>query len=204
MVHETSPLVKLVSIQYYILMSDIVIQLYLERIGGLLRAETRALLTEYSLPPVQFEALQYLSLCNRYSDSPKGVTEYLGQTKGTVSQSLKALENKGYIVKKPDKDDGRVVHLSVTEKAQKLVNELGKLPVLSQYCQQQSTAEIETLELSLKKLLVQLQKINHRRSFGQCKTCVHHIKNNDGTYTCGLTKEPLSISDIDLICLEHE
>jgi len=185
-------------------MNEIVIQQYLERIGGLLRAESRALLAEYSLPPVQFEALQYLSLCNRYSDSPKGVTEYLGQTKGTVSQSLKALQNKGYIVKKPDEADGRVVHLSVTDKAQKLLTKLGQLPVLSQFCQHKGKTEVAELESNLRDLLHELQQINHRRSFGQCKTCAHHIRNKDGAYTCGLTKESLSENDIELICLEHE
>lgn len=185
-------------------MQDIEIQQYLERIGGLLRAESRSLLAEYGLPPVQFEALYYLSICNRYSDIPKGVTEYLGQTKGTVSQSLKALESKGYIEKKPDTEDRRVVHLVVTSQGQKLLKKLNPLPVISQYSSQVDSKTIELLTYSLKSLLKQLQAINQRRSFGQCKTCVHHISHGQGEYQCGLTKEPLKEFEIELICREHE
>jgi DNA-binding MarR family transcriptional regulator len=48
----------------------------------------------HGLQPVQLEVLNYLSSCNRYSDTPMAVTEYLGQTKGTVSQTIKTLEKK--------------------------------------------------------------------------------------------------------------
>ncbi len=62
------------------------------------------------LQPVQLSALHYLARCNRYSDTPLGVTEYLGLTKGTVSQSLKVLEGRGLISKLPDARDRRSVH----------------------------------------------------------------------------------------------
>ena len=47
------------------------------------------------LNPAQWEALRYIARANRYSRSPSAVAEYLGATKGTVSQTLKALEHKG-------------------------------------------------------------------------------------------------------------
>ena len=75
-------------------MELLIAQQLLERLAGLLRSESRKLLSEYGLQPVQFEALHYLSNCNRYSDTPMAVTEYLGQTKGSVSQTLKVLEKK--------------------------------------------------------------------------------------------------------------
>ena len=71
----------------------------LERLNNLLRMEMRAFGLSYGLLPVQIEALTYLTRCNRYSDTPQAVTEYLGLTKGTVSQSLKVLEQKGFFGK---------------------------------------------------------------------------------------------------------
>lgn len=185
-------------------MQDLIIQQYLERIGSLMRAESRSLLAEHGLPPVQFEALVYLSICNRYSDIPKGVTEYLGQTKGTVSQSLKALENKGYIIKKPDNNDGRMVHLLVTDKGQELIEKANRLPVISQYCGQTDKQALSKLSANLHDLLKQLQQINQRRSFGLCKSCRHHINHGNGEYECGLTNEPLKAFETELICREHE
>lgn len=53
------------------------------------------------------------------------VTEYLGQTKGTVSQALKVLENKKYIPKHSDTDDKRITHLKVTNSSQGPVQNKG-------------------------------------------------------------------------------
>jgi hypothetical protein len=55
------------------------------RLASPVRNEARQALAEHGLQPVQFEALHYLTRCNRYSDTPMAVTEFLGQTKGTVS-----------------------------------------------------------------------------------------------------------------------
>lgn len=76
-------------------MSAIALYDYLERLTSLMRAWSREQPLVAELQPVQLSALHYLARCNRYSDTPLGVTEYLGLTKGTVSQSLKVLEGGG-------------------------------------------------------------------------------------------------------------
>ena len=81
----------MVLIRYYIDMDTQLPQQTLERLASLLRSERRNRLLKHGLQPIQFEVLYYLSICNRYSDTPMGVTDYLGQTKGTVSQTLKVL-----------------------------------------------------------------------------------------------------------------
>lgn len=60
----------------------------LERIGNLLRAEERAAGLRHGPQPVHLQALRYVQSCNRYSNTPAALTEYLGLTKGTVSQTL--------------------------------------------------------------------------------------------------------------------
>ena len=74
----------------------------IERLANLLRQETRLEGQSLGLQPIQQEALYYLSTCNRYSDTTLAVTEFLGLTKGTVSQSLKILESKALISKVKD------------------------------------------------------------------------------------------------------
>ena len=44
------------------------------------------------LEPVHLATLRYLCNCNRFSNTASAITEYLGQTKGTISQTLKVLE----------------------------------------------------------------------------------------------------------------
>jgi DNA-binding MarR family transcriptional regulator len=179
-------------------------QQLLERLASLLRSESRNLLHEYGLQPVQFEALHYLSTCNRYSDTPMGVTEYLGQTKGSVSQTLKVLEKKGLIVKTPDENDKRVWHMTVTENGVTLVKEVLPSPSIQSASKLLGDQDIAKIDALLSKLLSTVQRANNFKSFGQCDSCRHNIKLGTGDYFCGLTKERLTHLDIGLICREHE
>jgi DNA-binding MarR family transcriptional regulator len=63
-----------------------------ERLGELLRVERRGMLRAKQLEPVHLATLCYMCTCNRFSNSASAITEYLGQTKGTTSQTLKVLE----------------------------------------------------------------------------------------------------------------
>jgi DNA-binding MarR family transcriptional regulator len=62
---------------------------------------------EGGLNPAQWEALRYLSRANRFSNSPIALTRFLGSTKGTISQTIEALERKGFITKGPRENEGR-------------------------------------------------------------------------------------------------
>ena len=90
------------------------LHLAIERISSLFREGLRNVATDRGLKLVQLEALVYLSMANRYSDTPLGVAEYLGITKGTASQTIKALVDLGLIDKVSDGSDGRVVHCTLT------------------------------------------------------------------------------------------
>ena len=185
-------------------MELLIAQQLLERLAGLLRSESRNLLSEYGLQPVQFEALHYLSNCNRYSDTPMAVTEYLGQTKGSVSQTLKVLEKKGLIDKTSDSSDKRVIHMAITVEGRELVAAIQPSPTLQLACDQLNKRDVSTINSSLTTLLTAMQKANDFKSFGQCASCRHNLKLDSGEYFCGLTNEPLSSVDTELICREHE
>lgn len=180
------------------------IQQLLERIAGLLRTESRNLLSAHGLQPVQFEALVYLSNCNRYSDTLMGVTEYLGQTKGTVSQTLRVLEKKELIKKVPDQTDKRVTHMSLTVTGRKLVNDIQSSALLKSANEHVDRKGAASLQGSLQALLEGMQQANDFKTFGQCATCKHNTRYSSGETICGLTKETLSNKDVELICREHE
>ena len=53
----------------------------IERMAALIRSEERKKCAEFGLQPVHLQVLDYLSRCNRYSDTPAALTNYLGMTR---------------------------------------------------------------------------------------------------------------------------
>lgn len=176
---------------------------YLERIGNLVRMGERQVESVKGLQPVQLEALHYLSNCNRYSNTPLAVAEYLGLTKGTVSQTLSVLESYGLVEKIPDMSDKRVVRLLLTPTGRDLVaNEIPPrlIKLAVDTLSEQARTEIVS---SLYATLLAMQRANQLKSFGQCKTCRHHRVEPEGNRWCGLTREALMPEDAEKICREH-
>ncbi|MEQ9619760.1 MAG: MarR family winged helix-turn-helix transcriptional regulator [Deltaproteobacteria bacterium] len=177
----------------------------IERLGNLLRAGERSQGIIDGLQPVHIQMLGYLSICNRYSDTPAGVTDFVGATKGTTSQSLGVLERKGYIRKKSDKRDRRVVRLELTARGKRFVETGFPPPDFVAALGGIKTRERGELSRLLTELLVRLQRNNRSRMFGVCHTCRHFKRDGLGeTHQCGLTLEPLTEGESMKICREHE
>jgi DNA-binding MarR family transcriptional regulator len=186
------------------LMSARQLHKHIERLSNLLRTESRQLLSGHGLQPVQLEVLHYLSVCNRYSDTAKGVTEYLGQTKGTVSQSIKVLKRKGFVTKHVDKTDKRMVHLKITHSAKSLLKLTVPAPLFCNATKRIQNQSMNQILNTLIALLRTVQKANGLKSFGVCRSCRYNQKTAGGDYLCGLTKEVLSANEVQLICREHD
>lgn len=174
----------------------------IERISSLLRSEERKKYAAIGLQPVHGQVLEYIAKCNKYSNTHAAVAEYLGLTKGTVSQTIQILERKHFIHKQTDSLDGRVVHLSLTEAGQQLINELKPLEMFKHAESKLSRQEFDTLGQALQTTLAVLQKANRNKSFGVCRSC-RYLTVEENHYLCGLTEQPLLRDDPDKICREH-
>lgn len=175
-------------------MNDFVI--WLERLFQLRRSLLRKAAAEQGLQLVHAEILDYLDKCNQYSNTPLAVSEYLGQTKGSISQSLKVLESKKLIHKKPDKVDGRSARLFLTPQAMQLIRLFQKeLPEPNN----PSTNAIPML----RSILENWQQQKGLKGFGICGTCRYNSKINKKEFLCELTGETLSIVHAEKICREH-
>ncbi len=171
----------------------------LERISSIFRSRLRERATEQGLKLVQLEALIYLSVANRYSNTAGALTEYLGVTKGTASQTVIALERRGLATKMPDANDGRILHCSLTAKGVAIAQAARPASFLAGL-----TGEMqdEALAASLRRLRL-VQAGRGFKSFGQCKSC-SHFRGTRGRYQCGLTKESLTAPESLQICREHK
>jgi DNA-binding MarR family transcriptional regulator len=174
-----------------------------ECLGRLIRGDLRARGAASSLQPVHLQALMYLREANRYSNTPQALAEYLGSTKGTVSQSLLVLYRRGLLERYADERDGRVVRLRLSRRGEKLVATEGLLGAAwEKALAGLPKADVSTARRVLQAVLLDFQRAGGSRSFGVCRTCTQFRREPSG-FRCGLTGEELSEDDSRHICREH-
>lgn len=170
----------------------------LERLARLLRAEGHA----GGLNPAQWEALRYLSRANRFSNSPIALTAYLDATKGTVSQTVKALERKGLIAKSPRPGEKRSIILSLTEKGRAT---LASDPLL------QLSGTLEAVAGKGRRRMARVadeilaaESVRRKlQSFGSCRSCRFFRESSAQGAMCMAFEQPLTAADMRLVCVAH-
>jgi DNA-binding MarR family transcriptional regulator len=149
----------------------------------------------------QLDALAYLAACNRYSDTPAAVAEYLDVTRGTASQSLRALERKALVHRRGDEGDRRVRHLAPTSAGRDVVAEIAAGEI-GTAVEALGPPVADALGDTLERVLRTVQARRGRVAFGVCATC-RHLRGVPGERRCGLTGEPLAEAETALVCIEH-
>ncbi|WP_417495502.1 MarR family winged helix-turn-helix transcriptional regulator [Maricaulis sp.] len=174
---------------------------YLERLSRLMLNEGHA----DGLKPAQWEALRFLALANRFSRTAGGLGAYLGLTKGTVSQTLNALERKGLVARSTDGQDRRRVQLAVTPAGRALIDR-DPLGELSDAIDHLPRPERDRLAASLETVLRAWLTQRGGRSFAQCLTCRHFRDRAPlgAPHYCALLNQPLRGADSLELCIEHE
>lgn len=186
-------------------MSDdaLVVANLFDRISRLTRTEEQI----GDLYPAQWAALRYLARANRFSRTPMALTRYLGTTRGTMSQTIIALDRKGYLVRIPSKRDKRSVDLELTTAGQKKLK-TDPVYTLAKVLEPVDGLDVKSVRAMLETILTRLIEANDGRSFGRCRTCRYFeretAKTDKKSYRCRLLDVSLSLSDSKKICVEHE
>ncbi len=159
------------------------------------------------LKPAQWEALRYIARANRFSRTPAALADYLGATRGTVSQTLIALEQKGHLTRSPSPRDGRAIDVTLTPRGRRLLAD----DPLNSLAADLAANDADTLTVLVGGLRAALHAHitrNGGRAFGACHTCRHFQRNYTPTgrapHHCALLDEPLSEGDSNAICCEQE
>lgn len=168
----------------------------MERISHVLREEQRALASAHGLALAQLDVLRYLGAANRFSDTVSALVDYVGATKGTLSQTVSALERKGLVRRIPDALDGRIQHCRVTFNGEAIVRASERAALLDGLSLSAHTVD------QLDALLRDLLRARGGRAFGVCATCEHHRATREGRH-CALLNVSLSDEDASRICREH-
>lgn len=162
-----------------------------ERLARLLRGHQHT----GGLNPAQWEALRYLANANRSSRRPGVLAEFLGSTRGTVSQTLIALERKGLVARRGGEKDGRRVALELTAAGWELLAE-DPLGEFQRAAQSLDDADQKALLSGLMTLLRGVQ--SQSQASGVCQTCRYIARDADGdmptgSHVCRITGELVEI-----------
>lgn len=160
---------------------------------------------EHGLNPAQWEALRYLSRANRFSRTPAALADYFGSTRGTVSQSLISLEEKGYVARTQSMRDKRSIDLELTARGRTTLT-ADPLTHLAADIAATRSNDLEALVMLLRETLSHAIARNGGKPFGVCRMCRHFQKtpSAESYARCALLDEPLSKEDAQAICTEQE
>ena len=159
------------------------------------------------LNPAQWEALRFIARANRYSRSPGAIARYLGTTRGTVSQTLIALESKGYIRRLRCDADRRALTVDLTDTGRALIEDDPLFPVLRAADALDCDVQLQLAD-SLEDLVRAVQTAKGMPEFGPCLNCVHFGPGGQdeaaGSCHCALTDEPIPAGETAKLCVEFE
>lgn len=150
------------------------------------------------LNPAQRSTLEYLARANRFSRRPSHVADFLGSTRGTVSQTLKALMSKGYVSESKNLEDRRATSFDVTPEGHAL---LAKADILTQALKDMPQEVTAQLKDGLQRVLQASVAKNDQKRFGLCHTCHHFSEEGSGGH-CGLLNLALDREETSRICHE--
>ena len=124
------------------------------------------------LSPAQWMALRFFVRANSFSRTPSAFAEFQATTRGTATQTIKALEAGGYLVRQRSEADGRSVSLRLTDKGHQAV---ARDPFEVLVCAVDSLdAEEQTaMHHALHQVLTTVAASGPHRRFGVCQDCAH-------------------------------
>lgn len=158
------------------------------------------------LNPAQWNALRFLARANKYSTSPGVLADYLGCTKGTISQTLIALESKGLLERIRCEEDRRKVRLGLTE-AGKSILENDPLRLIERASAGVPLPDRQSMVAAMTRMVDELCPDHQGPSFGKCGECCHldcteGVADCAGVQRCGLTGETLNDDELKQICVD--
>lgn len=177
----------------------------LERIAQAFRVLLWQESVEFSLSPIQLQALIFLL---HHSDEKAKVSLLAAEfsmTKATMSDTVKSLEEKKLVKKQTDPSDSRSAFIRLTpkgkgiaEKASLFANEL-QTPVAKL-----SASEKSDFLLNLLHIIHHLNKAGIITVQRMCFTCLHFEQKKQGQPFCNLLNAPLKPTELRIDCPEHE
>lgn len=176
----------------------------LERISEVFRTLLWAEAKKSGVSPIQIQILIFLA----YHKSSLCTVSYLAKefdvTKPTISDAVKALEQKKLILKDYSGSDSRSYLIVLSKKGKELVSvtENYANPLKKQFDSFEQE-QLESVYDAILKLILSLNKAGIISVQRTCLACKFYRKNDDGDY-CDYLQKPLKTTTLRIDCPEFE
>ncbi|MCC7365593.1 MAG: MarR family transcriptional regulator [Dehalococcoidia bacterium] len=177
----------------------------LDRLARGQRSRRQAIAAAHGITPLQAELLSTLALGEPPAPAIGLLARELGISQPTVTDSLRALERKGFIAREKQHADARLVSVVLTPDGEQLCGQLaaGDRELIAAAASLHPPAQEALLEhtLALIARLVGLGYINVART---CLTCRFYEQADGGIHRCRLLDTALGPAELRVNCPEHE
>jgi len=153
---------------------------------------------ETCLTPAKWTALRFFARANRASRTPSALAGFQATTRGTASQTIKALERDGLLTRHSAEHDGRSVRFDITARGRAML-ERDPLGHLMEALAGLSAADRASLSRALPSLASQLAEVRGARGFGSCGQC-RYFEDQDGTAFCACAGRGLAPGELTQLC----
>lgn len=152
------------------------------------------------LTAAQWTALRYFARANGFSRTPSAFSEFHATTRGTASQTVKALVDMGLLVRQTHAHDRRSTVMEVTEAGRAMLDQ-DPLSALRDILAALPDAEQDSLARAVRRTVSELAAQRGTPTFGTCSDCDHCEPGGAQAY-CHCTQTLLSAPDMAAICVD--
>ncbi len=153
------------------------------------------------LTQAQWIALRFFGRTNRFSRTVSGFADFHATTRGTASQTVKSLVDKGYLVRRRSERDGRSVQFELTPLARRRLSDDPMEDVARASAALTESQQARMVD-ALRAVLAELTDSRRRGRIGQCRLC-GHLETARGGARCRLLGEALESGEIEELCVRY-
>lgn len=158
--------------------------------------------TQSDLTAAQWVAMRFFARANRISRTPSAFATFHATTRGTASQIIKSLMQKGYLARHQGLGDRRSVRLDLTSSGKSIMRH-DPLRDLSEAIDRLDEGYSVALRMVLPALAGELAKIRDTVSFGTCGGCRYYSSSGAISY-CACVGTELAQSDLGRLCINFD
>lgn len=160
------------------------------------------------LSSAQSEALRYFAHANRPSRTVSAFAEFHATTRGTASQTIKSLVERGLLVRRKSNADGQRAHLDVTREGRSLRDGYDGVDLVRLIADLPASRQVALAEV-LTGILQTIADERERHTFGPCSLCEYFKPGGspeslDADGFCKYTRTSLPASGTAEICMRFK